>query len=83
MKVATLALPLLVAFGSAAFAAEGASGDASIPAACNPDMQKYCASATTDEAKIDCLAQNESKLGQACRTAINNSGNPEEQPHSY
>ncbi len=85
MKLALLALPILVAFGSAALAAEGSSDSAAsgIPAACNPDVQKFCASATTDEAKAECLAQNESKLGQACRTAVANSGDGEEQPHSY
>lgn len=80
MKLALLALPVLVAFGSAAWAAD--EGEAGIPAACNPDLTKYCASATTDEAKAECLAQNETKLSQACRTAVNNSGG-EEQPHGY
>lgn len=78
MKIALLALPVLVAFGSAAYAAEG---DASFPAACNADMQKYCASATTDEAKAECMAQNESKLSQACRTAMG--GEEGEQPGGY
>jgi hypothetical protein len=71
MKIAFLALPLLLA-AAPVFAADSASGsdEASIPAACNPDMQKFCASAATDEAKIDCLAQNEAKLSQACRAAM-------------
>lgn len=79
MKLALLALPVLVAFGSAAMAADEQAG---IPSACNPDLQKYCASATTDEAKAECLAQNETKLSQACRTAVNNSGGGEE-PGGY
>ena len=83
MKLALLALPVLVAFGSVALAAEGSSGGATFPAACNADLQKYCASASTDEAKGECLAQNEAKLSQACRTAVASSGDGEEEPHGY
>jgi hypothetical protein len=84
MKLAFLAVPVLVAFGSTAFAAEGTSGDATFPAACNPDLQKFCAGASTDEAKAECLAQNETKLSQACRTAVESgSQTAEEQPHGY
>jgi hypothetical protein len=83
MKLALFALPVLVAFGSAAFAAEGSSGGQTFPAACNPDLQKFCASATTDEAKAECLAQNEAKLSQACRTAVASDQGGEQQPHGY
>ena len=78
MKLALLALPVLLVFGSTALAGE------TIPAACNPDVQKYCASAANDEAKAECLAQNESKLSQACRAAVESSSQAaEEQPHGY
>jgi hypothetical protein len=71
MKLALVALPVLVAFGSAAWAAN--EGGESIPAACSPDVQKFCASASNDEAKVECLAQNEGQLSQACRAAIDGS----------
>jgi hypothetical protein len=83
MKLALVALPVLVAFGSAAWANDGGE---SIPAACHPDLQKFCASATNDEAKVECLAQNETRLSQACRAAVNASAEPsgqQGQPGGY
>lgn len=84
MKFALIALPVLIALGSAAYAAEGsASGTASMPSACSADVQKYCASATSDADKQSCLQTNQAKLSKACRTAMNKSGESTEQPSGY
>jgi hypothetical protein len=84
MKLALLALPILVAFGSAALAGnEGSGGAASVPSACSADVQKYCPSSANDADRKSCLETNRDKVAEACRTAMAGSGDSEDEPHGY
>ena len=85
MKLALLALPVLVAFGSVAMAGTESSsgGAASVPSACSADVQKYCSSSQNDTDKHNCLESNRDKLAAACRTAMAGHNDDEDEPHGY
>jgi hypothetical protein len=72
MKIILTASAALLMLASAAVAAETEAppSEDPFPTACAADAKKFCASASTDSAKWDCIGEKIDEVSAACQKAL-------------